>query len=164
MKDYSKMAEFEVPLMVAISKTIAPPKYRCILVDKGKKFSTVYEEFSAEIDETIDQTSTTQPLVKVSSSETSERKLFNSRISIDQAAKILRADFLWVTFEFPSPEIVPPPNTRNAFDVLRSAQSTKSSLPDKYKNPSNGTFQLFNKLVDLCRETKAFFRYCNKLF
>ena len=98
-------------------------------MDKGDKFPTVYEEVSAETDETIDQTSTTLPIVKVSSSETSERKLFNSRISIVQAAKILRADFLWVTFEFPSPEIVPLPNTRNAFDVLRSAQSTNTGFP-----------------------------------
>ena len=150
------MSVSEIPLMVSISKSIATAKYRCILADKQKKLSAVFEEFAAEHDEALDTNTT--PIVKVGTSEMGEQKPFNSRISVEQAAKMLNTDTLWVKFEFPADEVAPPLNTRNAFDVLRSAQSTKSCLPEKYKNPSNGSFQLFNKLVDLCRESRVFFR------
>ena len=49
----AEMAKSEVLIMVAISRSLAPPKYRCILVDKGKEFSTVYKDFAAEMEEEV---------------------------------------------------------------------------------------------------------------
>ena len=80
---------------------------------------------------------------------------------------MLHSDVLWVTFELPSQNraSAPPTGVKNAFDVLRNAQrqSSKSSLPSKYPNPINGTFKVFNHLVDLCQETFVFFRYLSSL-
>ena len=47
---------------------------------------------------------------------------FHLRITVDQAVKMLRSDVLWINFEFPAPEEVPPPDVKNAFDVLKDAQ------------------------------------------
>ena len=49
------------------------------------------------------------------------------------------------------------------FEVLKQASLTKKSLPSKYQNPANGLFQLFNRLVDLCKDTKVFFRYYDSI-
>ena len=153
----STMSESEIPLMVAICRSISQPKYRCILVEKKKKLLEVIELAAADEETQINSNETFK--VKVATSETSEQKPFNPRISVEQAAKILGTDALWVKFEFPVFDVAPPANTVNAFDLLRAAQTVKSSLPEKYKNPSNGSFKLFNKLVDLCRGSKVFFRY-----
>ena len=69
------------------------------------------------------------------------------------------AQIFSVNFEYPEVRRVPPPGVKNAFEVLKRASSTKKSLPAKYPNPVNGLFQLFNKMVDLCKDTKVFFRY-----
>ena len=145
----------EVPVMVAIQRTISKPRFSCILVDKGKKFSTLYHEVSADEE---NNNKDIEPVVKVSTTESGDTIPFLGRITIDQASKMLRSDILWVTFELPLEKSVPPPNIRNAFDILKQAQSTKSSLPNKYLNPINGSFELFNKLVSLCEETQVFFR------
>ena len=150
------MAVCDIPVMVAISNSLSIPKFACILADKSKKLSTVFEEFASESEEIPE--STLGPTVKISTSDTGEQRAFNSKITLDQASKMLHSDVLWVVFEFPAQKSVPPPGTRNAFDVLKLAQSTKSSHPAKYSNPVNGTFKLFNRLVDLCKETNVFFR------
>ena len=151
------MAESEIPVMVAISHSIAKPRFSCILADKGKSLSSVYKEFS-EDSENNNGPDILVPNAKVSTTESGDRIPFHLRITLDQATKMLRADTLWITFEFPAQEIAPPPNVQNAFEILKQAQTTRSSLPSKYPNPTNGTFELFNKLVDLCKETKVFFR------
>lgn len=149
------MAESEIPLMVARS-FLGKPQFSCILVDKGKTFLEILQELPGDTD---NNTVTKEvPKVCVSTSENGEKIPFHMRIKLEQALKMLRSDVLWVNFEFPTPEVVPPPETRNAFEVLRLAQKTKASLPLKYSDPANGKFQLFNKLVDLCKETKVFFR------
>ena len=84
---------------------------------------------------------------------------FNNRVTLDQASKMLRSDILWVHFEFSQVNKAPPPGVRNAFEVLKKASVTKSSLPTKYSKPVNGLFQLFNRLVDLCSDSRVFFRY-----
>ena len=151
------MAESEIPVMVAISHSISKPKFKCILVDKNQSLSSVYQEFSTD-SENNNCPGFMLPHVKVSTSESGDRIPFHMRISLDQASKMLRSDILWISFEFPSQEIVPPPGVKNAFEVLNIAQNTKTSLPTKYLKPINGTFELFNKLVDLCKDTKVFFR------
>ena len=150
------MAESEIPLMVAVQRTIAKPKFSCILVEKEKKFSTLYQEVSADFE---NNNVALPPTVKVSTSEDGDPIPFLSRITIDQAAKMLRSEILWVTFVLPCERSAPPPSIKNAFDVLKLAQTTKSSLPSKYPKPINGNFELFNKLVNLCKDTQVFFRY-----
>ena len=152
------MSDSEIPLMVATQRTNSKPKFSCILVDRGKKFSTLYQEVSADLENNNADVNVT-PSVKVSTSEGGDSIPFHMRISIDQASKMLRSDVLWVTFQFPSEKSAPSLNTRNAFDVLKLAQTTKKSLPAKYPKPINGSFELFNKLVSLCQETQVFFRY-----
>ena len=151
------MEEDTVPVMVAISHSISKPKFTCILVDKGKSLSTLYQEFSA-ISDNNNGPGHKCPKAKVSTSEGGNTIPFLQRITVDQVFKMLRSDILWINFEFPPEEKVPPPNVKNAFELLKFAQVNKTSLPEKYTRPINGTFELFNKLVDLCRETKVFFR------
>ena len=140
---------------------MARPQFRCLLLDKDKKLSSVYEELSADAENNNEEPISETPTVQVSTSETGPNFPFHLRITIEQATKMLRSDILWVTFELPikTSAPAPPPNIRNAFDVLKKAQSTKSSLPVKYSNPVNGTLKVFNKLVELCQETGVFFRY-----
>ena len=145
--------------MVAMRRTIAKPQFRCLLLDKDRKLSSVFQDLSADAENNNDEPIHATPTVQVSTSETGPNFPFHLRITIDQATKMLRSDILWVTFELPIKTSAPPPNIRNAFDVLKKAQSTKSSLPVKYPNPINGTFKVFNKLVELCQETGIFFRY-----
>ena len=149
------MAESEVPIMVAIQQTISRPKFSCLLVHTGKKFSTLYQELVADLENNNIEIS---PTVKVSTSEDGDTIPFHDRITVDQASKMLRSDILWVTFQLPLEKSAPPPNIRNAFEVLKHAQKTKSSLPSKYPKPINGSFELFNKLVSLCQETGVYFR------
>ena len=150
--------------MVAIRNSLSKPKFRCILLSKDRKFSGVLEDLKTDLENNnIDDgpcDNEAAPKVLVSTSETGVSFPFHSRISVDQASKMLRSDILWVTFEFPVKSHNAPPTTiRNAFDVLKKAQTTKSSLPIKYPSPINGTFKAFNHLVDLCRESGVFFRY-----
>jgi hypothetical protein len=156
-KPSNTMGEAAVPVMVAISHSISKPKFTCILVDKGKSLSTLYQEFST-LSDNNNGPCLNGPSAKVSTSEAGNTIPFHQRITVDQAFKMLRSDILWINFEFPPQEKVPPPNVKNAFEVLKFAQITKTSLPEKYPRPINGTFELFNKIVDLCRETKVFFR------
>ena len=154
----------EVPVMVALRLTISKPKFRCILVDRFKQFSSLFQELLKDEEfEDKEGLSDKNPVVQVSTTETGQGIPFHLRITINQAFKMLHSDVLWVTFELPSQNCAsaPPTGVKNAFDVLRNAQrqSSKSSLPSKYPNPINGTFKVFNHLVDLCQETVVFFRY-----
>ena len=98
------------------------------------------------------------PTIQVATTENGEKIPFNARITIDQASKMLRSDILWVNYQISSTKSAPPTNLRNAFEVLKAAQTTKRSLPVKYPNPINGSFKLFNRLVSLCEESGVFFR------
>ena len=118
----------EIPVMVAISRAISKPQFKCVLVDKKKRFAVVFQELESEDDDR----SSGAPSVKVSSSETGTIFPFNDRVTIDQASKMLRSDILWVNFEYPEVMRVPPPGIRNAFEVLKKA----SSLPRKAFQPS----------------------------
>ena len=144
----------EIPVMVAISRAPSKPQFKCVLVDKKKKLGVVFQQLETE----DHYMSSGAPSVKVSSSETAAIFPFNDRVTLDQASKMLRSDILWVNFEYPEVVRVPPPGIRNAFEVLKKASSTKKSLPTKYPKPINGLFELFNKLVDLCKDTNIFFR------
>ena len=154
-----KMAELEIPVMVAIRRTISRPQFKCILVNKDKKFSTLYQEVSADLEnnDVVSSSDVPPPTVQVSTSEAGTNFPFHLRITIDQASKMLRSDILWITFELQIKPSAPSPTIKNAFDVLKQAQRNKS-LPVKYSNPINGSLKVFNKLVDLCRETEVFFR------
>ena len=143
----------EIPVMVAITRPPSRPQFKCLLLDKKKRFLSVFQEL-----ETDDTFTSMTPGVKVSSSETGTVFPFNDRVTMDQASKMLRSDILWVNFEYPEVARVPPPSIRNAFEVLKTASATKTSLPNKYPNPINGLFKLFNKLVDQCKDTNIFFR------
>ena len=154
----------EVPVMVALRLTISKPKFRCILVNRFKQFSSLYQELLTDGEiENNEALSEKNPVVQVSTTETGQSIPFHLRITVDQASKMLNSDVLWVTFEHPlqNSASAPPTCVKNAFDVLKNAQrqSSKSSLPSKYPNPINGTFKVFNHLVDLCQETCVFFRY-----
>ena len=147
--------EDEIPVMVAITRAPSKPQYKCVLVDKNKKLAVVFQQLEAEDHH---NRSSGAPSVKLSSSETGATFPFNDRVTLDQACKMLRSDILWVNFEHPEVRRVPPPGTRNAFEVLKRASSSKKSLPTKYPKPVNGLFELFNKLVDLCKDNNTFFR------
>lgn len=148
----------EIPLMVAVQRTMSNPKFSCILVKKEKKLSAIYEEVAeAESNNNNDEFPT--PTIQVATTENGEKIPFNARITIDQASKMLRSDILWVNYQISSTKSAPPTNLRNAFEVLKAAQTTKRSLPVKYPNPINGSFKLFNRLVSLCEESGVFFRY-----
>ena len=146
-------SEDDIPVMVAITSPPSRPQFKCLLLDKKKRFASVFQEM-----ETDDFITTMAPAVKVSSSETGTVFPFNDRVTIDQASKMLRSDILWVNYEYPEVVRVPPPGIRNAFEVLKTASATKRSLPIKYPNPINGLFKLFNKMVDQCKDTNIFFR------
>ena len=145
-----------IPVMVAVTMPPSQPHFKCVLVDKNKSLLAVFKELELEGD---DQRRSADPSAKVSTSESGTFFPFHDRVSLDQASKMLRSDILWVNFEYPEVRRVPPPGVKNAFEVLKRASSTKKSLPAKYPNPVNGLFQLFNKMVDLCKDTKVFFRY-----
>ena len=147
----------ELPLMVAIQRSISRPKFSCILTDREKKLSTLYQEISADLENNNDIVHPIQT-IQVSTSENGESIPFQARVTIDQATKMLRSDILWVNYQIASEKPAPPSSTKNAFDVLKLAQSSKKSLPVKYSNPVNGSFKLFNHLVSLCQETGVFFR------
>ena len=147
---------------------MSKPKFRCILVDRFKQFSSLFQELLKDEEfENNEGLSDKNPVVQVSKTETGQGIPFHLRITIDQAFQMLHSDVLWVTFELPSQNraSAPPTGVKNAFDVLRNAQrqSSKSSLPSKYPNPINGTYKVFNHLVDLCQETSVFFRYLSSL-
>ena len=108
----------EVPVMVAIQRTISKPRFSCILVDKVEKFSTLYHKVSADAENNKEDIHI-EPVVKVSTTEAGDTIPFLGRITIDQASKMLRSDILWVTFELPLEKSAPPPNIRNAFDILK---------------------------------------------
>ena len=118
----------------------------------------LYQEVSTDVE---NNNTAGAPSVHVSTSEGGDSFPFHMRITIEQSSKMLRSEILWVTFllQFPSEKTVPPLSTRNAFEVLRLDQTTKKNLPVKYPKPINGSFELFNKLVNLCHETGVFFRY-----
>ena len=143
----------EIPLMVAVQRTMSNPKFSCILVKKDRKLSAVYEDI-AEAESRNNNDDFPTPIIRVSTTENGEKIPFNARITIDQASKMLRSDVLWVNYQIQisSTKSAPPTNVRNAFEVLKAAQTTKRSLPVKYPNPINGSFKLFNKLVSLCEE------------
>ena len=147
----------EPPLMVAIQRSISRPKFSCILADREKKLSTLYKEFSADLENNNEILHPIQT-IQVSTSENGDSIPFQARVTIDQATKMLRSDILWVNYQIASEKPAPPSSTKNAFDVLKLAQSSKKSLPVKYSNPVNGSFKLFNHLVSLCQETGVFFR------
>ena len=147
----------ELPLMVAIQRSISRPKFSCILADREKKLSTLYQEFSADLENNNEILHPIQT-IQVSTSENGDSIPFQARVTIDQATKMLRSDILWVNYQIASEKPAPPSSTKNAFDVLKLAQSSKKSLPVKYSNPVNGSFKLFNHLVSLCQETGVFFR------
>ena len=143
--------------MVAIQRSISRPKFSCILADREKKLSTLYQEFSADLENNNEILHPIQT-IQVSTSENGDSIPFQARVTIDQATKMLRSDILWVNYQIASEKQAPPSSTKNAFDVLKLAQSSKKSLPVKYSNPVNGSFKLFNHLVSLCQETGVFFR------
>ena len=143
--------------MVAVQQTIARPKFSCMLVDNEKKFSTVYQELAADLE---NNNVGVFPIVKVSTTENGDSIPFHHRITVNQASKMLRSDILWITFELPLLKSTPPLQVNNAFEVMKQAQRTKTSLPSKYPKPINGSYELFNKLVTLCQETGVRFRYC----
>ena len=147
----------ELPLTVAIQRTISKPKFSCILADREKKLSTLYQEVSADLENNNEDLRPIQT-IQVSTSENGDSIPFHERITIDQATKMLRSNILWVNYQISSEKPAPPSNTKNAFDVLRLAQSSKQNLPVKYLNPVNGSFKLFNHLVSLCQKTGVFFR------
>ena len=143
--------------MVAIQRSISRPKFSCILADKEKKLSTLYQEFSADLENNNEILHPIQT-IQVSTSENGDSIPFQARVTIDQATKMLRSDILWVNYQIASEKPAPPSSTKNAFDVLKLAQSSKKSLPVNYSNPVNGSFKLVNHLVSLCQETGVFFR------
>ena len=145
----------DIPVMVAVSTPPSQPHFNCVLVDKKKSLGVVFKELESEGG---GQSSSADPSAKVSIKESGPFFPFNGRITLNQASKMLRSDILWVNFEYPEVRRVPPPGVKNAFEVLKQASLTKKSLPSKYQNPVNGLFQLFNRLVDLCKDTKVFFR------
>ena len=147
----------ELPLMVAIQRTISKPKFSCILADREKKLSTLYQEVSADLENNNEDLRPIQT-IQVSTSENGDSIPFHERITIDQATKMLRSNILWVNYQISSEKPAPPSITKYAFDVLRLAQSSKQNLPVKYLNPVNGSFKLFNHLVSLCQKTGVFFR------
>ena len=132
-------------------------KFSCILADRGKNLSTLYQEVSADLENNNEDLRPIQT-IQVSTSENGDNIPFHERITIDQATKTLRSDILWVNYQISSEKPAPPSNTKNAFDVLRLAQSSKHNLPVKYSNPVNGSFKMFNHLVSLCQKTGVFFR------
>ena len=149
----------DIPVMVAVSTPPSKPHFNCVLVDKKKNLGSVFTELESE----GGAGSSADPSMKVSTTESGTFFPFNERITLNQASKMLRSDILWVKFEYPEVRRVPPPGLKNAFEVLKQASLTKKSLPSKYQNPSNGLFQLFNRLVDLCKDTKVFFRYYDSI-
>ena len=152
----------EIPVMVAISRAPLKPKYKCVLVDKKRRFASLLQD---ELESEVDGQSSSQSLnVKVSTSESGDKFPFNDRITFDQATRMLHSNILWVNFEFPEERTAPPRSVRNAFEVLKNSSLVKQSLPTKYPNPINGLFQLFNKLVDLCKDTDVYFRYFDLAF
>ena len=144
--------------MVAIQRSISRPKFSCILADREKKLSTLYQEIAADLENNNEILHPIQT-IQVSTSENGDIIPFQARVTIDQATKMLRSEILWVNYQIASEKPAPPSSTKNAFDVLKLAQSSKKNLPVKYSNPVNGSFKLFNHLVSLCQETGVFFSY-----
>ena len=88
-------SEDDIPVMVAITRPPSRPQFKCLLLDKKKRFASVFQEM-----ETDDIITSMAPAVKVSSSETGTVFPFNDRVTIDQASKMLRSDILWVNYEY----------------------------------------------------------------
>ena len=77
----------ELPLMVAIQRSISRPKFSCILADREKKLSTLYQEFSADLENNNEILHPIQT-IQVSTSENGDSIPFQARVTIDQATII----------------------------------------------------------------------------
>ena len=76
--------------MVAIQRSNSKPKF---LVDRGKKFSMLYHEVSADVE---NNNTAGAPSVHVSTSEGGDSFPFHMRITIEQSSKMLRSEILWI--------------------------------------------------------------------
>ena len=62
------MAGSEIPVMVAMRRTIAKPQFRCLLLDKDRKLSSVFQDLSADAENNNDEPIHATPTVQVSTS------------------------------------------------------------------------------------------------
>ena len=81
----------ELPLMVAIQRSISRPKFSCILADREKKLSTLYQEIAADLENNNEILHPIQT-IQVSTSENGDIIPFQARVTIDQATKMLRSE------------------------------------------------------------------------
>ena len=140
-----------VPVMALFGQENSNTSFRLCEVAKCDTLGKVIEKFGP--DDWGDADS--DILVKVSHSKSSSFDKFHLNNSVDLVLRVLKTDVLWIRFEKP----LPPPTkmpTKNAFEVLRSAQVLKF-LPKKLSDPFNQKLSLFNTVVDKFKELNVGF-------
>ena len=104
--------------------------FKLIQVEKSATFESVLE---GECPEGWEE-ATENIKVKVSAARSGSFDKFGLNNTVGLVSRILKTDVIWVIFEkFSTPIVFP---TRNAFDVLKSAASSKG-LPEQISNPCN---------------------------
>ena len=93
--------------------------FKLLQVSGGDTFGKILESFVPD-----DWGDTSDIIVKASQSKSSSFDKFNLCNTVDLVMRILRTDVLWVKYEKMLPSLSKIP-TKNAFDVLRTAQSQK---------------------------------------
>ena len=138
----------QAPSMLLFGMENTASNYKLFKVNKSNTLAGLIEKFGpeewAEILDRID--------VKVSHSKQASFDKFNLKNTVDLFLRVLKCYILWIKFERSLPRINLP--SKNAFDVLFSAQSVKT-LPDKLKNPFNRKLELFNEIIDALQAKKV---------
>ena len=93
--------------------------------------------------------------VKVSHSKSASYDKFSLNNTMDLVLRVLKSDVLWIKYEKTQPA-KPPFPTKNAFQVLFTAQNQKT-LPQKIPNPFNQKLTLFNGVIDMFDEQEVGF-------
>ena len=83
----------EIPVMVAIQRSNSKPKFSCILVDRGKKFSMLYQEVSTDVE---NNNTAGAPSVHFSTSEGGDSFPFRMRITIFYNVKTRLIDYHYI--------------------------------------------------------------------
>ena len=140
----------QVPAMILFGMENTASSYKLFEVNKSDTLEDLIEKCGPE------EWAGTQDRmdVKVSHSKQASFDKFNLKNTVDLILRVLKCDVLWIKFERSLPKINLP--TKNAFDVLFSAQSMKT-LPDKLENPFNQKLALFNEIIDVFKERKVGF-------
>ena len=139
-----------VPVMASFGSENSQTSFQLCEVSRCDTLGNLMTKFGP--DDWGDESS--RIVVKISQSKSSSFDKFHLNNSLDLILRILKTDILWIKFE----KMLPQSNvaTKNAFEVLRTAQASKT-LPDKITDPFNQKLVLFNTVLDKFKEMKVGF-------